>query len=615
MDATLAALFLLLALVLPVGAILGIIAFVRVLRLERQLRGREAGTTAPVLPVASAAPPPAPMPLVRPPPTQTPAPSPSAPPVAVKQSKTDIESVIGSAWLNRIGIVLLLFAVAFFLKFAFDNNWIAPIGRVVIGLIAGSALLLWSEWLFQKRWTYFSEGIAALAVGVIYLSLYAGFQFYHFLAPTIAFAGMVATTATIIGLALGRNSERLALLALAAGFVTPLLISTGADPLVPLFSYLAILNAGLLTLAHVRAWRNLPIAFFFTIAYAVAWWLHYFEPPKLLLTFAFATIFFVEFSILPLLRARRAGAMPADHITIVLLNAGWYTVALQLMFSATPRAFGGWDLEIDDPHRWLLTLAVLALAGAHLAAAQFVRAHIADKLSPARVIYGSIALVLVTTAIPIRLHGDWLVVGWSIEAAALTWAGFATGTSLLRAFGLVLALIVAAYLLYAAPAGGAPIFNARFGAYAAFVGALWSMTWQAARNRATTTSNERPLYGIVEVAANCYGIVALTLEGWDWGRKFGSVAGTETPVSQLSVSVIWAMYATILIGLGVWRNSALMRWQALILFGIVIAKVFLVDLTALAVGFRVAAFFIVGALLLGVSFLYQRRRTPEASKS
>jgi len=609
MDVTLVLFALLLALVLPIGAILGIIAFARVARLEKEIRSLATGAKAPA-PQAQAPT----IPVVQAPAVRTQAPQ--APPVQppITQPKADIETVIGSAWLNRVGIVVLLFAAAFFLKFAFDNNWIGPIGRVVIGLIAGAGLLLWSEWLFVKRWTYFSEGIAALAVGVIYLSLYAGFQFYHFLTPFAAFAGMAATTATVLAISLGRDSQRLALLALAAGFITPLLINTGADPLVPLFTYLAILNAGLLTVARIRDWRNLPAAFFFTIAYAVAWWLHYFEPSKLALTFIFATIFFGEFSVLPLLRSRRDGAMRSDHVIMALLNAGWYTVALQLMFSAAADPARNWILDLNDTRRWLLTLAVLALGGGHLVAAQLVQRRTGDNPSLARVIYGSIALTLVTAAIPIRLHGEWLVVGWSVEAAALVWAGFTTQTRLLRGFGLVLAAIVAGYLAFATPDGGVLFFNARFGAFAAFVAALWVSIWQSARNRVALSQGERTLFAILEVAANVYGIVALTLEGWDWGKQFGSVAGTETPVSQLSVSVVWAVYATVLIVLGVWRNSALMRWQALIVFGVVILKIFLVDLTALALGFRIAAFFVVGALLLGVSFLYQRRRALGASK-
>ena len=619
---------LLFALVFPIGAILGIIAYVRMTKLERQIQALIGQKVAqPMAPSSAAATDssagqsatmPAPRETVPAQPARvltssTAATSKSR--AAVSETRAavangtsrDLESVIGSAWLNRIGIVVLLFAAAFFLKLAFDNNWIGPYGRVVIGLLSGAGLLLWSERLYAKRWAYFSEGIVALAVGVLYLSLYAGFQFYHFIPPLVAFAGMAATTATIMGLALARNSERLALVGLAAGFITPLLIHTGADPLVPLFSYLAILNAGLLVLARLRDWRSLPTAFFFTIVYAVVWWGQYFDPSKLGLVLLFATIFFGEFSILPLLRARQDGAMRWDDVGIVLLNAGWYAVALNLMFNTTTEPTGGWRFGMDDTHRWVLTLVVLGVAALHIAAAQLVQPGSAAGPSLARSIYGSIALALVTAAVPIRLQGHWVVIGWSVEAAALVWGGFATRSRLLRGFGLVLAAIVAVFFLVASPAGGALFFNARFAAYCVFVGALWVAVWQAARNRQTLSSSERTLFGVVEVAANVFGLAALTHEVWDWG--------TVTAVSQLSASVVWAIYATVLIAFGVWRNSSLMRWQALVLFGIVIGKIFLVDLTALALGFRVAAFFIVGVLLLGVSFLYQRRRAQEGPKT
>ncbi len=595
-------LMLVLVLVLPVGAILGIIAFVRVLRLERDLRG-SARPAEPKAPVASHAPP-----------LPQPHPAPSTPTLkAAPSPKVDIETVIGSAWLNRIGIVVLLFAAAFFLKFAFDNNWIGPIGRVVIGLLAGSASLVWSEWLYSRRYKYFSEGIAALAVGIIYLSLYAGFVFYHFLTPTIAFAGMAATTATAIALALGRDSERLAFLALLAGFITPLLINTGVDAMIPLFSYLAVLNAGLLAVGYARDWRSLPIAFLFTVVYAAAWWDQYFEPTKLAPTLLFASIFFCEFSVLPLVRARHDGAMRWDHVVITLLNAGWYAVALNLMFSAAADANGGWRLDLNETHRWLLTLAILLLGGAHLIAANIVQARTDERPSLARVLYAGIALALVTVAIPIRLHGEWVIIGWSIEGAALVWAGFTARTGLLRAAGLLLLLVVACYLCFDTPPGGALFFNTRFGAFAAFVASLWAAVWLASR-QASPDRGERTLFSFVEVLANLYGVVALTLEAWDWGQKLGAFAGMETPASQLSVSVVWAGYATILMVLGVWRNAALLRWQALVLFGLVIVKIFLIDLASLALGYRIASFFVVGVLLLGVSFLYQRRRAAGGEK-
>jgi hypothetical protein len=89
-----------------------------------------------------------------------------------------METLIGGRWLNRIGIIAIISAVTFFLKYAFDNNWIGPSGRVAIGILLGAAMLPWSHWLLQRGYAYFSEGIAGLGAAVLYLSIWAGCQYY-----------------------------------------------------------------------------------------------------------------------------------------------------------------------------------------------------------------------------------------------------------------------------------------------------------------------------------------------------------------------------------------------------------------------------------------------------
>ncbi len=91
----------------------------------------------------------------------------------------NFEAVFAGRWLNYVGILALLFAVTFFLKYAFDNNWVGPRGRIGIGLLAGSALYPWSQHLLARGYKYFSEGIAGLGAAVLYLSLWAGWHYYH----------------------------------------------------------------------------------------------------------------------------------------------------------------------------------------------------------------------------------------------------------------------------------------------------------------------------------------------------------------------------------------------------------------------------------------------------
>src|SRR6202035_5375899 len=112
-----------------------------------------------------------------------------------REPETDLESRIGSHWLNRIGIAAVLIGVSYFLKFAFDNNWIGPTGRVVIGLLAGVAIVIWSERFRSRGYRVFSYSLKAVGIGILYLSLYAAFQVYSLVPSGVAFVMMLAVTA------------------------------------------------------------------------------------------------------------------------------------------------------------------------------------------------------------------------------------------------------------------------------------------------------------------------------------------------------------------------------------------------------------------------------------
>ena len=533
-----------------------------------------------VAPTSSAAP--LPSPLQRP---SAPQPQPAR---AGAAAGMDIERVIGGKWLNWIGIAALLVGTAFFLKYAFDNNWIGPLGRVTIGLLAGTALIVYSQWLFKKTYVYFAEGVAGLGAGVLFLSLYAAWNFYHLIPNLAAFAGMVAITAVLLGLALARDSQRIAVLALIGGFITPLLVSTGADAQVQLFGYLALLNAGLLWVAHARNWRSLPLAFLFSLMYFWSWYGAYYDPSKLALTLGFATVFFVEFAMLPALRALKNGTQYPEQVVLALLNTAWFVLALHVM--------------LFDHHRWLLTIDVVVLAIVYLGLARFAPAPSSGQ-PLARVLYAGLALTLVTLAMPIRLAGAWITIGWAIEGAVLIWSGFSTNTRLLRVAGLTIFMFVAIRLVVAPIEGGHLFLNPRFETFALVIACLGATAFVASRHREELASGERTLYSILQVAINVLALWALTSE------VLGSAQMYQR--QQLAVTIVWTLYAAALLILGVRANSGLLRWQGLVLLGIAIIKVFLFDLSELSLGLRILSFMALGIVLLGISFLYQRRAKPD----
>jgi uncharacterized membrane protein len=501
-------------------------------------------------------------------------------------SGIDLETLIAGRWLNRIGIIALLLAGSFFLKFAFDNDWIGPAGRVAIGLLSGSALIVFSQTLLKRGYSYFSDGIAGLGAGVLYLSLYAAHQFYHLVPPWAAFGGMAITTAALMGLALGRDSQRIALLALAGGFLTPALLSSGVDAQIQLFSYLAVLNMGLMFLARRRDWDLLPpLALAATIAYYFGWHEQfYLAATHLLPTLAFLTLFFAQFAALSVLQARRGERLTPLHILLLLLNAAFYLIALG-------------DL-LYGQHRAYLTLALLLLSAAYLGMMRLA------PPSPSRLPFAALALTAATLAIPVQLEGEWIAIAWAIEGAALAASGFRSGNAGLRGAALILFVLAAVTLVLEMPDGGEFLLNARFATFAVLVACLGLAAAWAFRADIMLSSNERFGFGTAGVATNIFAVWGLSLELWD---VFST--GHRTGLAQmLALSLFWAVYATALILLGVLRSIPALRWQALALFGLLVGKVFLYDLSMLDKAYRIASFFALGTALLAVSFYYQRRQ-------
>ena len=182
-------------------------------------------------------------------------PTPHRPPTplsAPSSADAGFEKQIGQYWLNRIGIVAILVGVSYFLKYAFENNWIGPAGRVAIGLLAGIGLLVWSERFRTRGHQLFSYSLKAIGIGTLYLSLWGAYQVYHLIPASAAFAAMILVTAATITLALTQDAELLATFALAGGFSTPILLSTGQNHEVVLFAYVALLDLAILAMAVVK---------------------------------------------------------------------------------------------------------------------------------------------------------------------------------------------------------------------------------------------------------------------------------------------------------------------------------------------------------------------------
>jgi hypothetical protein len=271
----------------------------RLLRIEAELRLERAPTPEP--PVVEESPAPE-LPASEPPPPQPPPSKPEPVDAAPPPSpKPQLETRIGLAWANRVGAITVVLAVAFAFKYAVDNDWIGPAGRVMLGVLTGFGALAFADRLWRGDHKTYAQGICGGGVSILYLSYYAAFGFYHLVDPALAFVLMVSAVAMGGALALRYDAMPIAALALAGGCATPLLLSTGEDRPWVLFGYLLLLDVGALAVARHRGWKHLEsLAAAGTLLLFGIWFADRFSAAKRAPAALFSVLFYALFATSPL---------------------------------------------------------------------------------------------------------------------------------------------------------------------------------------------------------------------------------------------------------------------------------------------------------------------------
>ncbi|HUQ69784.1 MAG TPA: DUF2339 domain-containing protein, partial [Planctomycetaceae bacterium] len=167
-----------------------------------------------------------------------------------------MEYAIASQWLLRLGIVILVVGVGFFLKYSFDRNLILPEARVAMAAIAGLGLMIAGTRLLGGRYQIFGQGLMGGGLAMLYFSVFAAANFYHLIEPVPAFALMGAITVLAGGISVRFHSMLIAVLGILGGYGTPLMLSTGTVDFVGLFGYMLILGIGVLGVCY---WKNWPL--------------------------------------------------------------------------------------------------------------------------------------------------------------------------------------------------------------------------------------------------------------------------------------------------------------------------------------------------------------------
>ena len=531
----------------------------------------------------------------------------------------ELESIIGRRWLGWAAVALILFATAFFLKYAFDNRWIGELGRVAIGVSAGVTLAALGYRYHKRKWRLFSQILTAGGVVLLYLSAYAAFGYYHLATQKAAFVYITILIAEAAGLALLYDGPAIAVMALIGGFLNPILLRSDRDQYRSLFSYIFALDIG--TLALLKQWPGLSsLAFFGTHLLFWLWYSDNYHPRKLAAVMIFQTAVFLAFLCAHLARRfLKRNNIEFEDVSIFTSTPFNFVSTFEdfWLLLINPYAFfaTSYFLLNGNHHDWMGVFAI-GMALVYAGAAKLLLDRRATTRAEMLLLIG-VALTFVTLAIPIQLKSNWITIAWAVEGVAILWTGIEMKSQRLRAIAHALfALAILKLVFWDTPWGGRAAFAPVVNKY--FLSSLFVIVCLFGAALIYEKLGER-----MQIAARIFQIVLLvvglimlwylmTIETYTYFAARAALQKTaegyqhEHWLGQMALSVLWSIYAAALAAVGFVRRSPAIRWAALSLFGLTVVKVMLVDIAVLQQLYRIIAFLVLGLLLLVVTWGYHK---------
>ena len=617
-----------------------------------------------------------------------------------------LEAAIGGRLLLYAGIVAFVLGIGFFVKYAFDHQWITEGMRVALGALGGLALVAGGLRLARAGYDTYGNMLIGGGLAALYLSTYAAFDFYGLIGRGTASVLFIGLTSAAGVLADRQRHQGLAIMAVGGGFLTPFLVGGTTDRQVTLFSYVALLVAGTTVLARRRDWPLLNlVSYGLTVLTVAAWAEVHYRPSKYLPTEAFLTLYCAMFLLMHRESRRATSAMggvaslvlgsapvvyhfasiailrrhdvalPVYLILFALVGVAWSAridrAWLRLVvWVAAMVPFLGW-LEVHQSTRW--TMPALATLGAlfalplvaqidrvarkagRLAGTDLFLLHLnaLGTLATAWVVLDSVALswvpriglalavvhtaiarwlqprddnaaphalaaafTLLAATIGMELDSRWMTAAWAAEGAAVMWIGLRVRRDWFRAGGaLLLGTAAARWMFLSAletPSDFTLVLNESFALGAWIIALTYALAawhrWGAGVEQEPHGSSAAALL----IAASVLTVVLLSTQNASYWEIRSATMADARFAEQLALSLLWAFYAGVLIAIGIRRGYAPIRHAAIVLIGVTVLKVFMVDLSGLEGIYRVLGLLVVGAVLLAVSFLYQRGRQAPA---
>ncbi len=328
-----------------------------------------------------------------------------------RENNPDLEKFIGENLINKIGILILVLGISYFVKYAIDKDWINEPARVGIGMLSG-ALIMGIAHKLRKKYAAFSSVFVAGAIAVFYFTIGVAFHTYHLFGQTAAFIIMVLITVFSSLVSLSYNRKELAVLSLIGGFAVPFMVSTGQGNYVVLFTYILILNIGILALAYYKKWGIINIlSYIFTVILYGAWLFKDLDEkvPHYLGALLFGFAFYLVF-------------IGINIINNVRTKGLFSPIELSILASNTFLFYGAGMVVLEQFHPELKGLFTAALGLLNLGYAWFLYKKFGLDKTAVYLLVG-LTLTFITLAIPIQFEGNYITLFWAAEAVMLMGLG------------------------------------------------------------------------------------------------------------------------------------------------------------------------------------------------
>ena len=345
----------------------------------------------------------------------TPKPQFSLPTINRPKQPSDLEKIIGESWINKIGILIVIIGVAIGAKYSIENELISPLTRIILGYLVGVGLLGFGIKL-KPKFEGYSAVLVSGSISIFYFITYFAYSFYNLIPQILAFAMMLIFTVFTVFAAIKYTRVVIAHIGLIGAYAVPFLLSSGSGRVDILFSYMLIINLGILFISIKRDWKTLHYsAFFFTWLIYGSWFadksfyssLQGYEA----LGIGFATAFFLIFYGVSLFN-NIISKEKLDKINIILI----------LLNSFIYFGFGYGIFNSNTKLDTYLGLFTLFNAVIHFVVLFFIKSK---KLADSTLFYSTLGMVFtfITIAIPIQLDGSWVTLLWIAQGTILFWIG------------------------------------------------------------------------------------------------------------------------------------------------------------------------------------------------